>query len=131
MQSCDAWDIETGDPSIVVAICDTGIRLTHEDLQLHRYEGYHSPSQTWQASGGPINDINGHGTLCSGTAAANGNNGVGVSGVGWNLGHRTMRVTDSGDGAASLSNLTDAARTAASRATGSPASATAAAPPAP
>lgn len=113
MQSCDAWDIETGDPSIVVAICDTGIRLTHEDLQLHRYDGYHAPSQTWQASGGPIDDINGHGTLCSGTAAANGNNGVGVSGVGWNLGHRTMRVTDSGDGSASLSNLTDAARTAA------------------
>lgn len=113
MQSCDAWDIETGDPSIVVAICDTGIRLTHEDLQLHRYEGYHSPSQTWESNGGPITDINGHGTLCSGTAAANGDNGLGVSGVGWNLGHRTMRVTDNGNGSASLSSLTNAARTAA------------------
>lgn len=113
MQSCDAWDIETGDPNIVVAICDTGIRLTHQDLQLHRYEGYHAPSQTWENNGGPIDDINGHGTLCSGTAAANGDNGIGVSGVGWNLGHRTMRVTDNGDGSASLSNLTNAARTAA------------------
>ncbi|MEL6613523.1 MAG: S8 family serine peptidase, partial [Bacteroidota bacterium] len=112
IQSCDAWDIETGDPSIVVAICDTGIRLTHEDLQLHRYEGYHAPSQTWESSGGPIDDINGHGTLCSGTAAANGDNGVGVAGVGWNLGHRTMRVTDNTDGTAPISFLTNAARTA-------------------
>ncbi|MEM9801217.1 MAG: S8 family serine peptidase [Planctomycetota bacterium] len=112
MQSCDAWDIETGDPSIVVAICDTGIRATHQDLLLHRYEGYHAPSGQWENQGGPIDDINGHGTLCSGTAAANGDNGVGLSGVGWNLGHRTMRVTDSTGGGASLSNLTNAARTA-------------------
>ncbi|MFM7135332.1 MAG: S8 family serine peptidase, partial [Planctomycetota bacterium] len=43
------------------------------------------------------------------------NNGIGVSGAGWNLGHRMMRVTDSADGSASLSNLTLAARTAADR----------------
>lgn len=113
MQSCAAWDIETGDPSVIVAICDTGIRATHEDLLLHRQEGYHAPSQTWESNGGPIDDINGHGTLCVGSAAANGDNGVGVSGVGWNLGHRTMRVTDSTGGGASISNLTNAARTAA------------------
>ncbi|MCP3919003.1 MAG: S8 family serine peptidase [bacterium] len=113
MQSCDAWDIETGDPSIVVAICDTGVRVTHQDLLLHRNEGFHAPSNTWESAGGSINDINGHGTNCTGTSAANGNNGTGVAGVGWNLGHRMMRVTDSSGGSASLSNLTLAARTAA------------------
>ena len=113
MASCAAWDVETGDPSIVVAICDTGILLSHEDLQLHRQEGFHAPTNTWENQGGPIADVNGHGTLCVGTSAANGDNGVGVAGVGWNLGHRTMRVTDSSGGSASLSNLTLAARTAA------------------
>ncbi|MEM9380295.1 MAG: S8 family serine peptidase [Planctomycetota bacterium] len=112
MQSCDAWDIETGDPSIVVAICDTGIFAGHSDLQLHRYEAYHVPSGRWENQGGPVNDIQGHGTLCVGTAAANGDNGNGVSGVGWNLGHRMMRVTDSSNGNASLSALTAGARTA-------------------
>jgi len=113
MASCAAWDQETGDPSIVVAICDTGILLSHVDLQLYRQEGYHAPSDTWESQGGPIEDINGHGTLCVGTSAANGDNGIGVSGVGWHLGHRTMRVTDSTNGGASLSNLTRAARSAA------------------
>jgi len=113
MASCAAWDLETGDPAIIVAICDTGILLSHADLQLHRQEGYHAPSDTWESQGGPIADINGHGTLCVGTSAANGDNGIGVSGVGWNLGHRTMRVTDSSNGGASLSNLTRAARAAA------------------
>jgi len=111
--SCAAWDLETGSPDIVIAICDTGILATHQDLLLHRREGYHVPTQRWESQGGPINDINGHGTNCSGSAAANGNNGVGVVGMGWNLGHRTMRVTDSTDGSASLSNLTLAARVAA------------------
>jgi thermitase len=111
--SCAAWDLETGSPDIVVAICDTGILATHEDLLLHKREGFHVPSQTWESQGGPINDINGYGTNCSGSPAANGNNSVGVAGMGWNLGHRTICVTDSGDGSASLSNLTLAARTAA------------------
>ena len=38
--------------------------------------------------------------------------GGGVAGVGWNLGHRTMRVTDNTDGTAPISFLTNAARTA-------------------
>lgn len=115
MNTCGAWAITTGTPTIVVAICDTGVRTTHQDLLLNRQEGFHVPTQTWESAGGPINDIQGHGTACTGSAAANGNNGIGLSGMGWNLGHRMMRVTDSADGSASLSNLTLAARTAADR----------------
>ncbi|MCP3914381.1 MAG: S8 family serine peptidase [bacterium] len=113
LRSCDAWNLETGDPNIVVALCDTGIRITHEDLQLHRREAYHVPSGTWENAGAPIHDVHGHGTNVTGTAAGNGNNGIGIAGVGWNLGHRMMRVTDSPGGSAPLSNLTNAARTAA------------------
>jgi thermitase len=115
LNSCGAWALETGAPSVVVAICDTGVRVTHQDLLSHRMEGFHVPSRTWESAGGPVDDINGHGTLCTGAAAANGNNSVGISGIGWNLGHRMMRVTDSSDGSASISNLTLAARTAIDR----------------
>jgi subtilisin family serine protease len=111
--SCAAWGVETGSPDIVVAICDTGVLVTHQDLLLNRYEGFHVPTQKWESQGGPIADINGHGTYCTGSAAGNGNNGLGIAGMGWSIGHRMMRVTDSADGSASLSNLTLAARTAA------------------
>jgi len=112
MNTCDAWDIHTGDPSTIVAICDTGVRTTHTDLDEHRQEGFNAVTNTWENAGGQINDINGHGTGTTGCAAANGNNNNGVSGVGWDLGHRMMRVSDSAGGGAFLSDLTQAARLA-------------------
>ena len=115
MNSCAAWDLQTGNPNIVVAICDTGIRTGHTDLRANRYEGYNVTAARWETAGGAINDVNGHGTNCTGCAAGNGNNGIGGSGVGWNLGHRMMRVTDLATGSASLSNLTTAARVAVDR----------------
>lgn len=113
LDSCAAWDIETGSPSVVVALCDTGIRASHTDLRLNRREGLHVPSMTWESAGGALTDVTGHGTRVSGCAAGNGNNGVGIAGIGWNLGHRMMRVTDSTTGSAALSNLLAAARAAA------------------
>lgn len=112
MQSCDAWDIETGDTNIVVAICDTGIRTTHEDLQLHRVEGYNAVDRQWENQGGQIIDINGHGTAVTGCPAANGDNGIGVSGVCWNVSHRMMRVSNDSGGGAWLSDLQHGASTA-------------------
>lgn len=113
LNSCAGWDIETGDPSVAIGICDTGVRTTHSDLLLHRLEGYNAVNQVWESQGGQINDINGHGTMTTGCAAANGNNSNGVSGVGWNLSHRMLRVSNSGSGSSSLSVLQHAARTAA------------------
>ena len=112
MNSCNAWDIHTGDPSTVVAICDTGVRTTHTDLDEHRQEGFNAVTNLWESAGGQINDINGHGTATTGCAAANGNNNNGISGAGWDLGHRMMRVSNSAGGSASLSDLTQAARLA-------------------
>jgi len=115
MNSCAAWDLQTGNPSVVVAICDTGIRTSHTDLRANRYEGYNVTAALWESAGGQITDVNGHGTNCTGCAAGNGNNAIGGSGIGWNLGHRMMRVTDLSTGSASLSNLTTAARVAVDR----------------
>jgi subtilisin family serine protease len=111
MDSCDAWKITTGDPSISVGICDTGVLTTHEDLQLHRLEGYNAVDQLWESQGGSITPVHPHGTMTTGCAAANGNNGVGVSGVGWDLSHRMLRVSNDSSGSASLDVLQHAART--------------------
>lgn len=113
MNSCNGWDLEVGDPNIVVAICDTGIRRNHEEFQQHRKEAYNAVDQVWENNGGSVNDINGHGTACTGCAAANGNNGVGIAGSGWDLGHRMLRVSNSSSGSSTITVLTHAARTAA------------------
>ncbi|MBC8327474.1 MAG: S8 family serine peptidase [Planctomycetes bacterium] len=112
MNSAAGWDLHTGNPSVTVAICDTGVLTTHEDLLLHRMEGYNAVDRVWESAGGNIGPVHSHGTNCTGSAAANGNNGKGVSGVGWNLSHRMMRVSNSSGGGAYQSDLTHAARTA-------------------
>lgn len=112
MQSADGWDLHTGNPSVGVAFCDTGVRTSHEDLQLHRLEGYNAVDQKWESAGGNINPVHAHGTMVTGCGAANGNNGLGVAGVGWNLSHRMMRVSNVGTGSAAMSTLQHAARTA-------------------
>jgi subtilisin family serine protease len=111
LDSCAGWDLQTGDPSIVVGYCDTGVRTTHEDLLLNRKEGYNVVDGLWESAGGAIDPINPHGTWTTGCGSANGDNGVGVSGVGWNLGHRMLRVTNSSSGGANLSDLQAGART--------------------
>ncbi|MBI5431447.1 MAG: PKD domain-containing protein [Planctomycetes bacterium] len=109
--SCLAWSLETGDPSIQVGVCDTGVRTTHEDLKLHRLEGYNAVDRLWETQGGQIEPVHHHGTRTTGVVAANGGNGLGVSGVGWNLSHRMLRVSNLSTGGAYLSDLQHAART--------------------
>ncbi len=112
MNSAGGWDEHTGDPSVSVGICDTGVLTSHEDLQLHRLEGYNAVDQKWESQGGNIGPVHNHGTRCTGCAAGNGNNAVGISGVGWNLSHRMLRVSNDSSGNSNLSTLQHAARTA-------------------
>ena len=111
MDSCVGWDIHTGGPTVVVGYCDTGILTTHEDLQLHRSEAYNAVDQIWESAGGQIGPIHDHGTWVTGCGSANSDNAIGIAGVGWNLGHRMLRVSNSSSGSASLSVLQHAAQT--------------------
>lgn len=94
-----AWDITTGQASVVVAVIDTGIG-DHADLTANLLPGYDLISDATVAGDGDGRDSNPadvfgdddpkttgssfHGTHCAGTIAAVSNNTVGVAGVAWN-----------------------------------------------
>lgn len=69
------WGVTTGDP-IKVAVLDTGIDLTHPDLQANIKGSYNTINPTKSA-----NDDNGHGTHVAGIIGAL-DNTIGIIGVG-------------------------------------------------
>lgn len=87
-----AWDITTGDPSVVVAVIDEGVDTTHPDLNMWVNPNYGSEDADYTYKGG-INGWNfytntpaitpgsDHGTHVAGTIGAINNNGVGVAGI--------------------------------------------------
>ncbi len=88
-----AWDMATGSSSVIIAIVDTGIDLTHPDLNCadKLMTGWN-----FVAGNNTPNDDNGHGTHVAGIAAACGNNGAGVAGVAWGVRLMPVKVLDSG-----------------------------------
>jgi thermitase len=89
----DAWTTNHGDPSVNVAVLDTGVSLTHPDLQ-----GKVLASTNFSSSS-TVDDVNGHGSHVAGIAAATTNNAVGVAGVGYNADIMNVKVLgDSGSG---------------------------------
>lgn len=77
IQADDAWDIHKGSTSVILAIIDTGIEYTHDDLSAR----YLALGYDWVNNDNDPMDDNGHGTHCAGTAAAIMDNGIGVVGV--------------------------------------------------
>lgn len=110
IQSELAWNISTGSPSVTCAFVDTGIDLTHPDLAPSLVPGFNSVNDLAQLDGGDVSDVNGHGTAVAGTAAAVGNNGQGVAGVGWNLKIMPIRTSNSSGGGANLDDILQGAR---------------------
>ncbi len=94
----DAWDISgsSGISSVVIAVIDTGVDYTHEDLK----------NKMWQSPDGyygydfvnndyfPMDDY-GHGTHVAGIAAAETNNNVGIAGVAVNPRIMALKILDS------------------------------------
>ncbi len=113
IESAAAWDLGTGDPSVTVAVCDTGVDQDHPDLQAALVSGYNARSRTAQADGGDVDDINGHGTFVAGCAAAIGNNATGVVGAGWGFTIMPIRVTNNTNGTANGFDILGGARWAA------------------
>lgn len=103
----EAWDAWTGDPTGVVAIVDTGIDATHPDLGPVLLPGYNAVTRLTQGAGGLVDDVNGHGTAVAGAAAARGDNGVGTTGIGWDLAVLPVRVSNVASGAAFLTDVVE------------------------
>jgi subtilisin family serine protease len=116
----EAWDILHDARNVIVAVIDTGIRATHEDLAANlwinpgesgpdilgldkRFNGIDDDGDGYiddvnginaiLGLGAPIDD-HGHGTHVSGTIGAVGNNGVGVVGVAWHVQIMALKFLD-------------------------------------
>lgn len=93
-----AWDTTKGDPSVVVAVIDTGVQVTHPDLVNNVWvNGDEIPGNGIDDdNNGYVDDINGydfayldnnpddvygHGTPCAGLVAGTQDNSIGVTGV--------------------------------------------------
>jgi thermitase len=73
----EGWLVSMGDPSIRIAILDTGVDNTHPDLS-----GKVLASANWTTCPTwPLPDVNGHGTHVAGLAAALTNNMIAIAGT--------------------------------------------------
>ena len=106
-----AWATTTGSDKVVVAVLDTGVDYTHEDLARNMWvrpatmEPYHDDEL------GTIDDLNGynaidntadpmdengHGTHCAGIIGAEGENDVGIAGVNWRVQIMPLKFMNAG-----------------------------------
>ncbi len=104
IDAVEAWDITTGGlttdgDTIVVAVVDGGFDLNQQDLNFWKNRDEIPNNSIDDDNNGYVDDYDGwytqnntdnvpsqsHGTHVSGTVGAKGNNGIGVTGVNWNV----------------------------------------------
>jgi len=118
IEASSAWDIQTGNPSVIVADVDTGADLTHPDLAANIWvnpgeiPGNHIDDDVnglpddvngwdWADSDSSPDDSigfdQGHGTETSSIIGAVGNNGIGMAGVNWRVSLMPLRAATLSD----------------------------------
>jgi thermitase len=99
--SCpSAWGMTMGSDQITIALCDTGVEATHPDLASKLVPGWNVADNNADTS-----PVASHGTWTAGTAAATGNNEIGVASPALNCSIMPVRVTSRSDGAALISAM--------------------------
>ncbi len=73
----ESWDITTGSSDIIIGVSDTSVDTSHEDLTKVSHVFGRNPAS-------PYNGSNHHGSRVISIAAANTNNGKGMSAIGYN-----------------------------------------------
>ncbi|MBI4664032.1 MAG: S8 family serine peptidase [Verrucomicrobia bacterium] len=119
IRATEGWDARATAENVIVAVVDTGIRYTHEDLALNLWKnpgeipgngldddgnGYVDDVHGINAlrnDGDPMDD-HGHGSHVSGIIGAVANNQIGVAGVAWKVRLMACKfINAQGDGAVS------------------------------
>lgn len=121
IEAYEAWSKTQGSADVVVAVIDTGVDINHPDLKPNIWKNsseildgrdndgniYVDDLQGWDFIGGdnnPSPDIDEpdartpaiqHGTLVAGLIGAVGNNGIGGTGIAWNVKIMPLRALDS------------------------------------
>ena len=105
------WDYTTGDEELIVAVIDSGMNMTHEDLQGRFWvndneiignnidddgNGFIDDVNGWDFINNDNNpsDDHGHGTNVGSIAMATGDNSFGISGVNWNSKIMVVKALD-------------------------------------
>ncbi|HRJ11388.1 MAG TPA: S8 family serine peptidase, partial [Prosthecobacter sp.] len=108
----EAWSLHTGSSSVVVAVIDSGMDMSHPDLHPNLWtnpgeipgngidddgNGYVDDAHGWNFVNNTYNpqDDHGHGTHCAGTIGAAGDNSEGVAGVCWEVSLMPLKFLDS------------------------------------
>jgi thermitase len=106
-----AWAVTTGSDKVVVAVLDSGVDYTHEDLAGNMWKRPASMAPYQDEELGTIDDEfgfnaidtasdpmdeNGHGTHCAGIIGAEGENNLGIAGVNWKVQIMPLKFMNAG-----------------------------------
>ena len=112
----EGWNVRSSAGAVIVAVIDTGIKTTHQDLAANMWRNSAEIAgnkidddangfvddifgcDAYNNDGDPTDD-EGHGSHCAGTIGGTGNNGIGVTGVAWGvklMGCKFLSATGSG-----------------------------------